>query len=155
MSEQGGDHAKALHRVTDAVLHISHGLSQLTEAVRDLDEDITAQDERRAREYEFVRGEISKLDKALALLHAKLDETRGDIKDVHEVAEETKEQTDPRILLPDRRHEEKERGIESITVSEAAKFLWPFARRILPFATVTGAGALMWRFWAWLKGGAQ
>lgn len=151
MSEQD-DERKALHRVTDAVLHISHGLSQLTEAVRDLDTDISAQDERRAREYEFVRGEISKLDKGLALLHAKLDEARGDIGEVKTVAEETRERTDPRIMLPDRRHEEKARGLDSITVSEAARFIWPILRRLLPLLALGGGGVGIWRIVELLKG---
>ena len=85
-----------------------------------------------------LRSSSTELDKAVALLHAKLDEARGQIRDVRD------DLTPTHITLQDRRHDPPhERGIETITVAETARFVWPILKRLIPYLALGGGGGFL------------
>ena len=108
-------------KLADAIFHISAAVVQLKEVIKDhaIDED---------RNHEFLRDAIAKLDVQVALLHAKQDETRREVR----------ESTDPHFKLnPD------EREIMTLARGISWKRVGMMLRWLLPILFAGGTGALI------------
>ncbi len=96
---------------------------------------------------EVVRGSKELTKAQIDALSGQIGHTHIAATEAARAAKKAEENTDPNIVLPDRRQIEKPRPVSSMTVVEAAKLAWPILRKFFPWLVAAIGSTGLWKAW--------